>query len=729
MRRIGIAILGMLAWASSLQAAKEIEFNVDFACGWDGYYRPMEWTPVEIGVSSDLKEPFAGSFSLSAQQDGLNTLNVAQPFVLMPDATLPISLVTKFAFGAADCELVIRNTRGRTLWRHSRTMWDFSPQNRLLRAVHEQDLLIGLIGPGQFGLMRLPKEASCMSGRGQGQVYVGPKLARSMPWDWTGYVSLDVLVLCDPDWSLLKPQQVQAICDWISNGGTALLILGRHPLPQDSPLKAAIPFHLGEPRQVEIPSRAMEDWDLDASRTQMVTAWPLSEKPSVPVPGQVRPGTASLYGAGHIGFGRIAVLAFEPAQFGDAQVGRSSAFWTRQIADCIRDEARPSVDPGPSSLHDMVGVSGRGRTIVLTSGDSQASAPAGFNPNDNRHRIGVAQIAGNQVMNYLFELRQMQPLSIWWVILTLTALAILLGPVDYFILKRLDRQPLTWLTSTGWIVVFTLGAYYGVQWLRAGSMELRAVTVLDGIADSNCAWATCYAGVFAPRSDDYELEGLTPDQWWSGIAPMQDEIWAQQRESGVRQIYCRQADGGNLPVSVPISIWTVQSLLCEWTPKEMPFSASVDRSDGRTTVEIVNASDSGIRMGYILFEDCYADLGPVPARSTKRFPVRTSPFRLWSDSQGSPAFGPGGPPPNMWPGLELPRMPVSLHGDGRQRILRPGEPGPDSGHVLLSRLRSGDGLRDVRGCAGAVLDQGPLVRRAPHPVRKAARWGQMREGP
>src|SRR5690606_18544108 len=103
----------------------------------------------------------------------------------------------------------------------------------------------------------------------------------------------------------------------------------------------------------------------------------------------------------------------------------------------------------------------------------------------------------------------------------------------------------TWLTSTGWIVVFTIGAYYGVQWLRAGSMELRAVTVLDSVADSNCAWATCYAGIFAPRSDDYELEGLTPHQWWSGVAPMQDEIWAQQRESGVRQIYCRQADGGN----------------------------------------------------------------------------------------------------------------------------------------------------------------------------------------
>ena len=111
------------------------------------------------------------------------------------------------------------------------------------------------------------------------------------------------------------------------------------------------------------------------------------------------------------------------------------------------------------------------------------NAPAAPKEYDNRDRIGVAQSAANQVMNYLFELRQMQPLSIWWIILTLATLAVLLGPVDYWVLKRLDKQPFTWLTSAAWIAVFTAGAYYGVQWLRAGAMELRAVTVVDGIVD------------------------------------------------------------------------------------------------------------------------------------------------------------------------------------------------------------------------------------------------------
>jgi len=659
MYRIVTAILCVLVWAGCLHAAKEIEFDATFECGWAGYSRPMEWTPVEIGITSDLKEPFAGTFTLGARQDGLNTLNVSQSFVLTPDVSHSISLVSKFAYGAAESEMVIRDDHGRPRWRRSRTMWDFSPQNRLLRAVHEQDMLIGLIGPGQFGLMRLPKETACISRRGQGLVYVGAMRPQAAPWDWTGYVSLDLLVLCDPDWSLLKSQQAQAICEWITNGGCTLLVLGRHPLPQGSPLKAAIPWEIGEPRQVQLASDAIRGWGLDPQQTETVTGWPLSLKQGEEFAGRITPGTESLLGTGRIGFGRVAVLAFDPGQFSDSQLSRTAAFWTRLIGSCIDGASSASVGSAPPEVRAQMAAAGRGRSIILAGSQS---GPAGRpNPGayDNRFRIGVAQSAANHVMNYLFELRQMQPLSIWWVILTLTSLAVLLGPVDYWVLKRLDKQPYTWLTSTAWIAIFTVGAYFGVQWLRAGSMELRAVTVLDGIADSNCVWATSYAGVFAPRSDEYQLEGLAPNQWWSGIAPMQEEIWAQQHEAGARQIYCRQADGGNLPVSLPISIWTVQSLLCEWTPKAMPFSAVLSRRDGGIAVEIANNSASDIQMGCILFGDSCADLGPIPAHSTRQFAMRTRPFRLWS-SQVSPFSGRQGP--NMYAEIELPRMPMVFHG-------------------------------------------------------------------
>ena len=661
MSRILIAGLLLLAGTASVQAAKDIEFNVDFFCGWEGYYRPMEWTPVEVGVGA-VKEPFSGSFTITARQDGLNTLNVIHSFVLTPDRPLSAPLVTKFAFAADRCTLAIRDEKGRTRWQQAINMWDFSTQNRMLRAVQEQNMLIGLVGQSRFGLLRLPQETACTSDRGVGKVFLGSKVPRVVPWDWTGYASLDLLVLCDLDWSLLQPQQARAMGEWISNGGTALVILGQHPLPADSPLYAYLPFHIGKPKQVDIPSQVLEEWGLEVSKPQTVTAWPLAPKPKAVIAGKVETsGGDCLWGVGFAGFGRMAVLAFSPAELGEEQTSRSATFWTRQMAAaCGSQTSAPSGVP-PAG----------GRRIILAEQSSPAGG-SGFNPNDNRFQITVAQRATNQVMEFLYQLDQMKPLSIWWIVLTLMALAVLLGPVDYLVLKRLDKLPYTWLTSTGWIVIFTVGAYFGVQWLRGGAMEVRAVSVLDGIADSNCAWATSYTSLFAPRSGDYRLAGLTPNQWWSGISPMREEVWAYQRDSGMQQIHCLQVDGGNLPVSLPVNMWTVQPLLSEWALDRMPFTASVEHRGATAAVEITNTSESTIQRGYVLFEDTCADLGLVPAHSTKRFDVRTRPFRSWEQMGPRPGSVRRGQPAVMMPGGNSPRYPGQLGGPAESAFLAQG---------------------------------------------------------
>jgi hypothetical protein len=663
MSRILIAALLLLAGAASVHGAKDIEFNVDFFCGWEGYYRPMEWTPVEVGIGA-MKEPFSGTFTITARQDGLNTLNVIHSFVLTPDRPLTAPLVTKFAFATDRCTLAIRDEKGRTRWEQAINLWDFSVQNRMLRVVQEQDLLIGLLGQARFGLLRLPQETACTSDRGAGKVFLGSKVPRAAPWDWTGYVSLDLLVICDLDWSLLQPQQARAIGEWISNGGTALVILGQHPLPADSPLHAFVPFQIGEPKQVEIPALVLEEWGLDSSQTQTVTAWPLAPKPNAVIARKVVSSEGDcLWGVGFAGFGRMAVLAFNPAQLGEEQSGRSATFWTRQMA---------AIGGSRTSAASGVPSAGGRRIILAEESQRGGNSAGGFNPNDNRYQITVAQKSTNQVMEFLYQLEQMKPLSIWWIVLTLMALAVLLGPVDYLVLKRLDKLPYTWLTSTGWIVIFTVGAYFGVQWLRAGAMEVRAVSVLDGIADSNCAWATSYTSLFAPRSGDYRLAGLMPNQWWSGISPMREEVWAYQRDTGMQQIHCLQVDGGNLPVSLPVNMWTVQPLLGEWALDRMPFTASVEHGAGTATVEIRNTSDSAIQRGYVLFAETCADLGPVPAHSTKRFDVRTRPFRSWEH------MAPGPVPEGMrqrivqMPGANAPRYPGQLGGPAESAFLAQG---------------------------------------------------------
>jgi hypothetical protein len=402
-------------------------------------------------------------------------------------------------------------------------------------------------------------------------------------------------------------------------------------VPQDSPLVETIPFQIGEPRRTEIASETLAEWGLNSSLAETLTTWPLSAKPDALLTRQARVAEGGyIYGLGSVGFGRVAVLAFDPSQLSEGQARQSAAFWTAHIEACLEDEQDREALPGGQAT------GRRGRTIVLSKEDDDAQT---VNRNDNVYRISVAQSAGNRVMEYLYELSQMKPLSIWWVILILTTLALLLGPVDYLVLKKLDRLPYTWLTSMGWIVVFTVGAYYGVQALRGGRMQLRAVSVLDGIAGTECAWATYYTGLFAPRSADYQLEGLGSRQWWSGIAPSQEQLYAYQRESAMRQIRCVQEDGANLPVSLPINIWTVQTLLAESPLDEIPFATAVEPVGDDLAVTLTNLSDCPIRAGFVLLEDAFADFGLVRARSTEQFRLRKRPFNPWA----SPMRRQGGP--------------------------------------------------------------------------------------
>lgn len=625
MLRVSLILLAAPALAIGASASEDEIFNVDLFYGWGGYYRPMEWTPVEIGVSSVLTEPFGGSITVAAQQDGLNTMNIRYEFALTPDMPLHLPLVTKLAFAADKFTVTIRDDKDRRQWERESNLWDYSPNNRLLASVGEGDLLIGLVGRGRFGLLRLPSESVCQSSRGTGKVYLGHKLPRMVPWDWTGFVPLDLLILYDPDWGLFQQQQLKAITEWVSNGGRLLLVLGSHPLSGGNPIARFLPFELQDVKQVTISQGMLQEWGLAHEQPEIVSAWPLVPKPGARYYDAPRYDLDEcLFATAHAGFGRVSVLAFDPGTMSEGQAARSGPFWVSRIKTVLAD------DPAQSrSERDRRTRAGHGGRTIETSADPDR-AVGNAARNQARFDIGQAQGANNAVMEFLYQ--GIKPLSIWWVILLLTVLAILLGPVDYKLLKRKDRLPLTWVTCTFWIALFTVGAYYGVQAIRGGDMELRVVSVIDAIEDDDRAWSTDYCGLFAPYSDDYRLSGLQPNQWWSGIAPTQQSIWQYNREVAGRSIYCFQHDGGNIPYSLPINIWTIQCLLNESPAEKVPFSAQVRYEGEEAVVNIANESESPILNAYVFMEnDRGVNLGPVPAGATREFRKKSRPMRIWDN--------------------------------------------------------------------------------------------------
>jgi hypothetical protein len=625
MLRVCLVLLAFPALVIGAAGKDEDPFNVDFFCGWGGYYRPMEWTPVEIGISSTLTEPFAGIITVSAQQDGLNTMNVNYEFVLTPDIPLHLPLVTKFAFTADKCSVrLVDQDRGRTQWSQQFDLWGRGTDSRFVTVVNENDLLIGLVGNGKFGLLRLPKQSKCLSQRGQGGVYIGDKLPRMVPWDWTGFTALDLLILYDPDWNLFNSQQLKAICQWVSNGGKLLLIPASHPLAVANPISQLLPLEMQDVKQMTVSPEILDRLGLLGGQAETVTGWTLVPKPEARLlQFETSAENEYLFAIGYSGFGRVGVLAFDPSTMSVGQRANSASFWIH----CIKKVLEYAETPSLGTFTGGNPASQIGRTIESVSNADMATRRPG---NRNRFEIGWAYAANNAVMEFLYQ--GIRPLSIWWVILLLITLAVLLGPLDYKLLKRIDRLPLTWLTCAFWIVLFTVGAYYGVQALRAGDMELRVVSVTDGIKDSSHAWSTNYCGLFAPYSADYRLENLQQNQWWSGIAPAQQAIYQQGSQIGGRRIYCFQHDGGNLPYSIPINIWDVQCLLSESAVQKLPFDAEVHFQGDEIDINIINESKSPILRGRVLLSNNRGiTFDSVPAGQSRRFSSRSHRMGIWDD--------------------------------------------------------------------------------------------------
>ncbi|MBN2588522.1 MAG: hypothetical protein JXA96_01565 [Sedimentisphaerales bacterium] len=615
----------LLVLSNSAIANDKSVFNIDMYFGWGGYFRPMEWTPVEITINNSLEQHFGGELTLSSQQDGLNTLNImVQDLALTAELTEYIPLVTKIAYTNQICSLKLDRTTGRrkTVWSHN---YNIMMNPGKIPALNEFDMLIGVIGAGKFGLLGLEKQSTSYYKGVPGNVYVGNKQAAMVPWDWTGFVSLDLLILYDPDWNQLKEQQLKAISEWITNGGKMLLVLGSKPPMGENPLTKIIPFDYTDTKQVNISQQQLYEWKLSENSSETVTLRPLVPKPNVKLyEGDLYQGNQYLFGIGNAGFGTIGVLGFDPEDFSYSQDTNKSRFWVNLIKTIIKSEG--SVENTILAQRRIDNVPDSGTNV------NQFGQPILQNQQRNRnyYQIGSAYSLNNKVMEFLYQ--EIKPLSVWFVILLLGALAILLGPVDYKFLKHIDRLPLTWLTCTFWIIAFTIGAYYGVQYLRGGKTQLRVVSVIDGIKDEKTVWATQYSGLFASRSDSYELENLQPNQWWSGIAPTQDQLYSYSNEIGSRRIYCTQEDGGNLPETLPVNIWDIQCMLTESSIEKMPFSADVLIEGNEIIVTIKNESDAAIIGGYVMVDNRNGiNFSGVPANSIQEFRRNVQPIRLWEN--------------------------------------------------------------------------------------------------
>jgi hypothetical protein len=264
----------------------------------------------------------------------------------------------------------------------------------------------------------------------------------------------------------------------------------------------------------------------------------------------------------------------------------------------------------------------------------------------NNGNVGAVSVASkgagvSQVLGILPAL----DLPAWWLIGGLITLYVLIvGPVNYLVLRAINRRALAWLTVPA-IVVVASGAAYGSSVVTKGrSVEATEVAVLHVTAGSDRAYAETYTGILTPTRGDYQVD-------LAGPRPLVSSIYNYSggpipNSSAVNLTVDMANNTINLPGMVAFAL---RGFATEDIVPAPQLAVDAKLVNGQFTGSVKNVSTVAFDDGVVIDGNAFQKFGALAPGGTASFsfaPTISTPFN------GAPAyasiypnfmFGPGGP--------------------------------------------------------------------------------------
>ena len=283
-----------------------------------------------------------------------------------------------------------------------------------------------------------------------------PLTVADLPGRVEAWDPIDRLVWQDTDASTLRPEQLAALRGWLAGGGRLTIVGGTNGpaslagLPDD-----LLPYR---PRATSDVSPAAL-LDLVGPLTTTVQTIPAMTGDRTTVHGRVLAATGDLVIAAESSFGSggVTLVGVDPTGDWLARTPASDAVWNRIVP--------------PRSL------SGQ----IVVGDDSQLLSALNTLPS-----LALPPIGG--------------------LLILLAGYILLVGPLNYLLLRRLDRREWAWLTMPLLVVGFAAAAYVYGNTLRGGQIIINEIAIVRGAPDTTVATATAYVGVFSPSRETYQLE-------------------------------------------------------------------------------------------------------------------------------------------------------------------------------------------------------------------------------
>jgi hypothetical protein len=212
-----------------------------------------------------------------------------------------------------------------------------------------------------------------------------------------------------------------------------------------------------------------------------------------------------------------------------------------------------------------------------------------------------SELAG-ELKRSLEMFEEVPVISFGWVALFILFYIILVGPLDYFVLKKVfKRLELTWITFPTIVLVVSLAAYFTAYALKGDDLRVNKVDLVEiDLHQPQQAYGTTWFSLFSPRIQNYTV-GVEPAPTWvtmaAGAGPgavvsvMESPapLVHTGSQSLFRRPYSYAADAAGVE-RVPIPVWAARTFTATW---QTPWA-------GLPPVEAVNVVRSPTAPGVLV---------------------------------------------------------------------------------------------------------------------------------
>jgi hypothetical protein len=215
----------------------------------------------------------------------------------------------------------------------------------------------------------------------------------------------------------------------------------------------------------------------------------------------------------------------------------------------------------------------------------------------------------------MIDSRQVHKLPVPWLLLLLAVYLLIIGPLDRWWLRKLNRPMLTWITFPCYVALFSLLVYCLGYRLRAGETEWNELHVVDVLPAGDRAdlRGRTFASVYSPENATYAVQARQQ------FAALRGEDLGGWGGGGGDNRSTVLQSGDNFSADLFVPVWTSQLYVNDWwQPAEPPLVFRIARRGEGWEATVENRLGRALTHARLVVAGRVFELGELPAGRNKR---------------------------------------------------------------------------------------------------------------